>query len=367
MSVTLTAEIEYEDVSDTVTYEVTALKFYSDLDDGLVAGYFYGAEISTASDYTVENLDIAYISFGYPRSDGTINLSTVASYIPAFVERCHSYGTYVLLSLQESDKYGAADAMTTITLDNDLLNTFTANLIDIINTYHLDGIDMDWEHPDEGEEAQYVLLMHTLHDAIKANNKYHLLTTATSGAEKYTRFDLPNSINYIDYINIMSYDLHSSSRSQFTSGMHRGTNKHYMAIIDNTYNNYITVLHLNPAKLILGIAFYGLIYHDTDGLYTSAPKAQTEKKGYNYIYENYISQVGINPNLTKAWDETGMGYYIYDSENRICVTYDEADSIDVKVSYAHDWGFAGAMYWRDGQDNGDELITALVTSINNYY
>ena len=62
-----------------------------------------------------------------------------------------------------------------------------------------------------------------------------------------------------------------------------------------------------------------------------------------------------------------MGYYIYDSENRICVTYDEADSIDVKVSYAHDWGFAGAMYWRDGQDNGDELITALVTSINNYY
>ena len=364
---TLTALIEYESESDTCTYEVTALKFYSDLDDGLASGYIYSSYLDTTSDYTLENLDIVYVSFGYPRNDGSINMSRVESRLPAFVERCHNYGTYVLLSLQESKDYGDADAMTTITLDNDLLNTFTSNLVDIINTYHLDGIDMDWEHPDEGEQAQYVLLMHTLHDAIKANNKYHLLTTATSGADKYSRFDLTNSINYIDYVNIMSYDLHSSSRSQFTSGMNRGTNKHYRAIIDNTYNNYITVLHLNPAKLIIGIAFYGLIYHDTDGIYTSAPGEQTEKKAYSYIYENYISQIGINPYLTRAWDDTGMGYYIYDSENRICVTYDEAESIDVKVNYAHDWGFAGAMYWQDGQDNGDELVTALVTSINNYY
>ena len=243
---------------------------------------------------------------------------------------------------------------------------FNNNLIDIINTYHLDGIDMDWEHPDEGEEEQYTELMKDLCNAIKANNKYHLLTTATSGADKYTRFNLTESIKYIDYINLMTYDLHSSSRSQFTSALVRGgSSKNYKGI-DGTYANYVTTLHMPTNKLVLGIAFYGLIYHETDGIYTSAPKELTEKKAYSYIYDNYISKVN-GTTITKTWEDTAKCYYVYDSENRICATYDDPESISYKIQQAYDWGFAGAMYWRDGQDRGDELVKAMVDKINECY
>ena len=273
-----------------------------------------------------------------------------------------------MLSLQE-DKDGDAAACSVISNDADLRQTFANNLVNIINTYHLDGIDMDWEHPDEGEETLYTALMHTLHDTIKANNRYHLLTTATSGAEKYTRFDLTNSIAYIDYINLMTYDLHSSSRSQFTSAITKGSSKNYAAIDGDggTYDNYLNTLGMPANKLILGIAFYGLVYHETNGIYQSAPREQTEKKGYSYMYENYISQVGVNPNLTMTWDETAQGYYIYDSVNRICVTFDDPRSIGVKVESAHDHGLAGVMYWRDGQDHNDDLIEAIVTHMGTYY
>ena len=367
VKVTLTAEISYDAYSRTVSQELDVKRFYSDLTNGLTAGYVYKGEMATMSDYTIENLDIAYVAFAYPRDDGSVDVSSIKSYLNDFVTRCHSHGTYVVLSLQEHEDGGEnKDSFSIISASAEMRELFNNNLINIINTYHLDGIDMDWEHPDEGEEECYTDLMRDLYAAIKANNKYHLLTTATSGADKYNRFNLTESINYIDYINLMTYDLHSSSRSQFTSALERGgSSKNYRGI-DQTYQSYVTELHMPTNKLILGIAFYGLIYHETDGIYTSAPKAITEKKAYSYIYDNYISQVN-GDTIQMHWDDTAKGYYVYDSENRICTTFDDPVSIGYKVAQAYNWGFAGVMYWRDGQDRGDELVTAMVNKVNEYY
>ncbi|MBO7078256.1 MAG: hypothetical protein J6W64_00410, partial [Bacilli bacterium] len=77
--VTLTATITYDANSDTSTYEVTAEQFYSDLDDGVIAGYIYGNAIRNTSDYTVDNLDIAYVAFGYPNNSGEIVMSSVST------------------------------------------------------------------------------------------------------------------------------------------------------------------------------------------------------------------------------------------------------------------------------------------------
>ncbi|MBO4622630.1 MAG: InlB B-repeat-containing protein, partial [Bacilli bacterium] len=368
VKVTLTAEISFDAYSSSVSQELDVRRFYSDLTNGLTAGYVYKNEMATMSDYTVENLDIVYVAFAYPRDDGSVETSSISSYLNDFVARCHAHGTYVVLSLQEHEDANAenGDAFSYISASAELRAIFNANLIDIINTYHLDGIDMDWEHPEVGEESQYTDLMRDLYAAIKANNKYHLLTTATSGADKYTRFNLTESIQYIDYINLMTYDLHSSSRTQFTSALVQGGEGKSYRGIDQTYDNYVNTLHMPTNKLILGIAFYGLIYHETDGIYTSAPRELTEKKAYSYIYDNYISQVN-GSTIQKLWDDLAKGYYVYDSENRICATFDDPASIDCKVKQAHDWGFAGVMYWRDGQDRGDELVTAMVNKVNEYY
>ena len=363
--VTLTATITYDANSDTSTYEVTAEQFYSDLDDGVIAGYIYGNAIRNTSDYTVDNLDIAYVAFGYPNNSGEIVMSSVSTYLNDFVTRCHQDGTYVVLSLQESSTI-SSNAFSVIAADADLRATFASNLVDVINTYHLDGIDLDWETPDQDEVDKYTPLVSEMYTAIKTNNRYHLLTTAVYGSDRCDRYDLENSIVYFDYLNLMTYDLHSSSASQFNSPLARASGKNYRAISD-TYKSYVTDMHMPTNKLIIGLAFYGLIYHETNGIYSSATKALTEKKAYSYIYENYISQVGINPNLTKTWEDLAKCYYIYDSENRVCVTYDEATSIDYKIKQAYDWGFAGAMYWQDSQDNGDELVTAVITSMNTYY
>lgn len=96
--------------------------------------------------------------------------------------------------------------------------TFTTSLVSFIQKYGLDGVDIDWEYPvapDRGGKPEdtdnYVLLMSDIRDAFDAVNPAWGVSLTVPTSYWYLRgFDVTRLQDYVDYFNVMSYDMVSS-------------------------------------------------------------------------------------------------------------------------------------------------------------
>jgi len=76
------------------------------------------------------------------------------------------------------------------------------NLINLVNQYNLDGIDVDWEYPNNA--ANYTALMAELGNALKSRGK---LLSAAVGASAWSGDAVSaDVISRVDFLNIMAYD-----------------------------------------------------------------------------------------------------------------------------------------------------------------
>ena len=97
-----------------------------------------------------------------------------------------------------------------------------------INKYQFDGVDIDWEGTGV-DGSQYTRLARIVNQRVKANNPNHLVTAATPGGQwGPPRFALNNSHQYLDFLNLMTYDL------SFNAGQHHSA---YIKAVLNTIPN----------------------------------------------------------------------------------------------------------------------------------
>ena len=82
--------------------------------------------------------------------------------------------------------------------------------------YDFDGIDIDWEYPGFAEHSgrpkdkeNFTLLLKELYEAAKAHQPPLLVTIAApAGPSHMKNMELEGIHNYLDWINIMTYDFH---------------------------------------------------------------------------------------------------------------------------------------------------------------
>lgn len=78
-------------------------------------------------------------------------------------------------------------------------------MVNVVNQYNLDGIDMDWEYPDPGQSGNnYTALMQQLSQALHSRGK--ILTAAVVSGGTTANGVQPAVFGYVDFLNIMAYD-----------------------------------------------------------------------------------------------------------------------------------------------------------------
>lgn len=353
--VTLTATITFADITATREYTFDVSGQYKGLSNGIIAEYLY-TNISSTSNYTFENANLLFVAFGQAGTNGTIsNASTIGNSITNYViTKAHNNGVQVLLSIN------GADNLSTIAASSSLRTIFANNIVSFINTYNINGVDIDWEFPASSEGGNFTLLMKEIKEKVKANNPHHLVTAAT-GIDTYNRYDFANSVQYLDYIGVMTYDMNHTEIAQHHSALYYKSGSSYKAV-NNAATYYIVNSGIPASKLILGVPFYGKKYINANGLGQAANFNSSIT--FASIKSDYLNN--LSATVQRYWDDVCKVPYIYDSVNKIFISYEDEQSISLKVQYLKTNGWAGIFSWQDGQDSGDILFKAMVDNMNLY-
>lgn len=219
---------------------------------------------------------------------------------------------------------------------------FAADCLRIINTFGLDGIDLDWEYPTSkaanisasaDDTDNFTLLMKEIRKAIGKDN---LLTFASSAGAGYVDFKALEPI--VDFVNIMTYDMGNPP-------------KHHAALYRSEHVGWICAQegidkHIEagiPAyKLTMGMPFYG---------------RGTDKIGGYLAYGKILE---LDEFYTRSWDAKAMVPYLTDKEGKLVCTYEDPSSISIKCDYIRKRGLLGAMYWEYGCDDEEGSLRRAV-------
>lgn len=265
-------------------------------------------------------------------------------------------------------------------LTNESRDKFATSCAKLITQYHLDGIDIDWEYPNQSgagntfrpeDVHNFTLLLKAVREALdqqSASNteKHYLLTIATGADQDYVKnTELGELQQYVDFINIMTYD--------FYNGWHKSTGHHsnlYSSATPEKDKNSIVnavELHLKagvPAKKInLGIPFYGRIWEgvkssENNGLFQDA---ETIGSGIDYV--NFAEKINKD-GFIRYWDETAKAPYLWNKEKKTFISYEDEESIRLKIEYLKQKGLAGVMFWEYCADYQHRLQNAVTENLN---
>lgn len=202
--------------------------------------------------------------------------------------------------------------------------SFAEDCARMVEKYRIDGIDIDWEYPtssaagissSEDDTENFTLLMRDLRGALGEDR---LLTLASVCTARY--IDFPAILPYIDYVNIMAYDMNDDKYGHH-SALFRSENAGACT------SDEAVKLHLAagvPAdKIVMGMPFYG-----------------RGKKGYNLE----------SADVTEVWDDIAKVPFLFDTEGNRVFGFENVRSLTEKCNYIKDSGLRGGMYWEYNVD-----------------
>lgn len=224
----------------------------------------------------------------------------------------------------------------------ELRKGFCNNCRKIVDDYGLDGIDIDWEYPGSAaagishspqDRDNFSLLLRDLRAVLGKK----LLTIATAASASDNFYDFKQILKYVNFINIMSYDLGYAPRhnSPLYSTKELGENS-----CDKAFRDHLA-RGVPAGKCLLGLPFYG----------------RGNAKTANYC--NY-RDLGKFRNYKQKRHAAAMVPYMIDSRGEVVMGYDDAHSLRAKCKYALKHGMLGVMYWDyDGDDESGTLRRAV--------
>lgn len=356
------------------------------------SGYMSGVDFSK---YTHIN-----IAFALPQGDGSVTFE--GEYLmPQVVPTLHGHGAKVLLSV---GGWTGSSFFSNIVKNPGLSENLITNLVNLVQTHNLDGIDIDWEYPGrvghpsnqydvQSDTANFLTLLRNLRTrldgAFGTGNK--LITLAL----RVETFDGPNGslgdvsefAQVVDFANLMQYDINGSWQKitgpnapmNYEPG--KGMQLSFVSAIEAW-----TKAGWPAGKLTAGVGFYGrsvtaAVDMSLDVTNQYQPHCDVIPQGDQedlpwvdpgsggaavssgmWQWKNLRLQGVLSTPATAAapwvrqWDPVSQTPWLFNPATKVFISYDDPESLRVKVEYAKAKGLAGMMVWPINSDSNGELL-----------
>ncbi len=197
--------------------------------------------VAYATDGIIESLipydKLTHINYSFltPKDDGTFNRISNGWKLKLIAENARKQDVKVLISV---GGWGWDQQFETVASDPSLRSAFVRNLKAFVDEYRLDGADIDWEYPVEGQSSlNFLALMRELRAAMPDK----LLTAAVVAYGDDAGLGIPQeSFAVMDFVVVMAYaGKDHGTQEQFDKGL-----------------AYWTARGLPKDKLVIGLPFY---------------------------------------------------------------------------------------------------------------
>jgi chitinase len=222
---------------------------------------------------------------------------------------------------------------------------FAENVKSFLVEKKLDGIDIDWEYPTGQDLTNFPLLMQQLKTTLGSN---YLVTAAVHCTIAKYNNNVEDLGKALDYIFIMSYDLHGNWDAAAT-----GLN--FNAPLNPTHTDGFGIVNqmkqwigagVPASKLMVGVPYYGLQYTMTgSGTTPNSPTSGCQVIVYNTVCSNFKSGSG----WTVAFDNNAATSYMH--QGTTWISMESPQSIRAKADLANSLNLAGAFTWSLDQDD----------------
>lgn len=359
---------------------------YKDLNETPIATYFFTWAMSyykkhskhyklTKNIFTnliKENLNIIYYSFLTPQKDGTLVLED-DTYIEE-VRKLKEHDVRVLFTI-DGVSQKTSDVFKKVTSSKKQIKNFVKNIMDIVDHYRFDGVDIDWEPFNGGVipsqlDNFIIALREEMNERQDKNGTPYFLSIAVPGGITTLKkgwFNLNVLSSYVDYINFMTYDLNDRNLTSHLTPVGLGG--------VNSLISYLKEIDFPLNKVIVGSGAYGKSYKilsktNDNPLKKNASLTQlteyeqlgTFKSGTLYIQAIEALKETKKYQKGNDYDSTGLliGSYLFNKEEGIYITYESKKSSQEKIKLISNYSKMGIMTWAYTQDANNYILNALI-------
>jgi len=349
--------------------------FGDNFDPPWVAGYYVGYQKDL---YPIADVDFAalthlFVGRVWPNNEGTLDTTfdiyavNGPKFATAATAAAHAAGIKTVLMVGGAGVYSWTSAASAT-----YRATFVAKLVDAMNAYGFDGLDLDWEPLAAADEPELTALAQALRQA-----RPGLILTAPVGWIN-TNFPDPQAAYYasmaplLDQINIMSYGMAADwpGWESWHSSPLAGETGSTPSSISSSVNYYLSI-GMPRQRLGIGIGFYGQCWHGVTAPLQSGGTevADDNTMSYTNIMTDYYSAARVH------WDASAQVPYLgsntaFGPQQCKFVSYDDAQSIAAKGAFVHQNHLGGTIVWTISQGylpsqppgQRDPLMQALRTS-----
>ena len=308
----------------------------------VVLGYYPSWKRAEFDPAKIRWENLTHINHAFIKPDAEGNLVVPPDYLdPELVAAAHARGVKVDVSM---GGWGNCEGFAPTVADPAKREKLIGQILDFCKTNGYDGVDIDWEFvsgPDERDD--FTAFIKELSVRLRSQSPPLLLTAAVpSGGNHGQWIAYEDLVEDFDLIGFMTYDYHG----EWTD--HAGHNAPLYSCgddpcgsVDASYR-YALMRKIPPAKIVLGIPFYGRSF-EAEGLYKKAARYGS----FDYAETIALEDAGWRYN----WDFCAQVPYLRSPDGGTVLCFDDMRSVYRKCRYVLDKGAAGVIIWEITADS----------------
>ncbi|KAJ9600933.1 hypothetical protein L9F63_000880, partial [Diploptera punctata] len=240
---------------------------------------------------------------------------------------------------------------------------FIKDILTLLRECALDGLDLDWEFPawqsDKYERVHFTQLLMEIREELERRHSKLILSVAVAAPQPIidASYDVSYMAQYVDYVNVMTYDFHFYTTylpmTGYNAPLYKSANETgYFATLNTNWSiSYWQSKGMPKEKIVVGLPTYGhsftLINENNHG--NGAPAS-----GFGTFGDKgFISYPEACRFVSEGSD------CVFDRDSRVpyafkgteWISYDDEKSLAYKAWYVLNGSYGGAMIWSLNMDD----------------